>query len=391
MESYQNIGLLFYKHYFKDIDFRFYPENSGSEKANKKLVEESNEAKLKECNEGIYSSKLNKSNIPHISNQLSGFNLETCYPGLFTGSGYMHEASELGELKLGFYFDYTSGLPCIPGSSVKGILHNSFKHWDYIADLIKVLAQSGKFPELTNMKPLKKEEVDKLTDDIFGTQESKESIYKRDLFFDAFPVNTNEDGDFLKNDFITPHKNTRNPAMDAFTNPTPLQFLKVLPQVEFHFNFKLTDSGKLSANIKKALFKQILLDLGIGAKTNVGYGQFELSEEERLAKQEEKTELELKAKLAEIERKIEEKEAGKSEADKRILKGAKLKCKVVKIINNEVFFMFDWDNELEFKKKKSKITVELAEGNVVEIEIIEDFYVKKEVLFNSTITRISQN
>jgi CRISPR-associated protein Cmr6 len=35
------------------------------------------------------------------------------------------------------------------------------------------------------------------------------------------------------------------------------------------------DGVIFTSAIKKELFKQILLDLGIGAKTNVGYGQFE--------------------------------------------------------------------------------------------------------------------
>ena len=36
----------------------------------------------------------------------------------------------------------------------------------------------------------------------------------------------------------------------------------------------MEDGLVFSKIIKRELFKQILLDLGIGAKTNVGYGQF---------------------------------------------------------------------------------------------------------------------
>lgn len=277
MEAYQNIGLLFYKHYFNGVDFSYYPENTKVEKKEKKMVEKHNENLLKEHNKNIYSSVLNTNNIPYISDQLSGFSLVTCYPGLFTGSGYMHEASELGELKLGFYFDYSSGLPCIPGSSVKGVLHSAFVHWAYIIEIINELANMTRYseqPRLFKEISLNKVDMEELIDDIFGTEDTKESIYKRDLFFDSFPVSTDKENHFLKNDYITPHKNIKNPDLDPFTNPTPLQFLKILPEVEFRFSFRLTDSAKLTAKMKEEIFKQILLDLGIGAKTNVGYGQF---------------------------------------------------------------------------------------------------------------------
>jgi hypothetical protein len=63
--------------------------------------------------------------------------------------------------------------------------------------------------------------------------------------------------------------------MSPFTNPNPIQFLKVLSKVQFQFQFKLTDGGGLKAGQKEVLFKEILCYMGIGAKTNVGYGQFE--------------------------------------------------------------------------------------------------------------------
>jgi len=50
-------------------------------------------------------------------------------------------------------------------------------------------------------------------------------------------------------------------------------FLKVLPNVPFQFRFKLSNKG-WKADVKQAIFKTILLTIGAGAKTNVGYGQF---------------------------------------------------------------------------------------------------------------------
>jgi hypothetical protein len=57
--------------------------------------------------------------------------------------------------------------------------------------------------------------------------------------------------------------------------------MKVLPEVQFRFSFDVKDSpsGLLSSAQKLLLFRQLLLTLGIGAKTNVGYGHFQELEE----------------------------------------------------------------------------------------------------------------
>ena len=77
------------------------------------------------------------------------------------------------------------------------------------------------------------------------------------------------------NDFITPHET-------PFKDPTPIEFLKVLPNVEFTFFFKVVPisfKGKIITTSEILnLYKQILLDTGIGAKTNVGYGQLQHDE-----------------------------------------------------------------------------------------------------------------
>ncbi|MDR2473050.1 MAG: type III-B CRISPR module RAMP protein Cmr6 [Tannerella sp.] len=70
----------------------------------------------------------------------------------------------------------------------------------------------------------------------------------------------------LGTDYITPHP-------DPLKNPKPIKFLKILPEVEVTFRFQL-QNNLITAAKKESLFRQILLDFGIGAKTNVGYGQF---------------------------------------------------------------------------------------------------------------------
>ncbi len=355
-----NIGHLYYKQYFSRLKLH---KETGKPKLDSPINDEIYKLSL-----GDYSNLINDSIKEHH------FDLTTVYPGLLVGSGYIHEVGgkEIeSELKLGFYFDHTTGLPVIPGSSVKGLLRSAFKkaEGDYVKELIESLG-------IDCIKSVA--ELDKA---IFEG-ETGASIYNRDVFFDAYPVvSKNKNKTFFANDYITHHEN-------PLKNPNPIQFLKILPNVAFQFNFKLTNNGGLSADSKLELFKHILLDLGIGAKTNVGYGQFMISEKEKLKAARERVKRENNRIMEELEQKAKEKEASKTEAEKRLLKGTKHKCRVVDITKKEVFFMFDWDAELKFKKMKRRFSIELEINNIVEIEIIDDFYIRQEVLFSNTITII---
>jgi len=282
MNNCQNIGLLFYKRYFNDIDFS-------------KMESKENENKLRIVNDAITSSPLKPVKLNLEPMAIIDFTLTTIYPGLLIGSGYSHESSVKGELKLGFFFDYTTGLPCIPGSSVKGILRDACTKakGKYVISILNELHdRNGTAEEKENADWLNKnnriDEIFKCPGDdkdsefilhVFEGKKDKDDFLpfkERDIFFDAFPVDSsNKNKIFLGNDYITPHKHSKDPKLDPFTNPTPIQFMKILPQVKIQFNFHLT--GKVGdkdfpVNVKKELFRQILLDLGVGAKTNVGYG-----------------------------------------------------------------------------------------------------------------------
>lgn len=272
MNNFKNTGLLFYKYYFKEIDF----SNSESKE---------NENKLKIVNEAIASSSLDPVEINLEQLEIINFTLTTTYPGLLIGSGYSHESSVKGEFKLGFFFDYTTGLPCIPGSSVKGVLRDACEKVEgkYLLSILEELAageRNSKVKEQVSQflaDEKNKNGLKNFVQYVFIGKRNKDEFLPqkdRDIFFDAFPIaSNNENGKFLANDYITPHKHPTNPKLDPFTNPNPIQFLKVLPQVTFQFNFRLTNIG-LKKEIKLELFRQILLDLGVGAKTNVGYGHF---------------------------------------------------------------------------------------------------------------------
>ena len=143
-------------------------------------------------------------------------------------------------------------------------------------------------------RPLEDEEIDNedktkasfLALDMFeGKNENGECIpiYQRDSFFDAIPVSgdTNADGKLFAKDFITPHKN-------PFKDPEPICFMKIRSNVKFRFYFSLHDGDKdkdrvnVSKEEKLMLIKYLLYKNGLGAKTNVGYGQFKFSEDEML-------------------------------------------------------------------------------------------------------------
>jgi CRISPR-associated protein Cmr6 len=226
--------------------------------------------------------------------ELETFELTTTYPGLLCGVGYNHGISSESDFKVGFYFDHTTGLPIIPGSSVKGVLRSAFpgyirKDEDKLSkeekeefskryDFFRWMIEEVNRKENTGIARFSNKEIDVLEAFIFEGQDEKGeqiSYYKRDRFFDAYPVKSLEkDGYFLKNDYITPHINREKPEMSPFTSPNPIQFLKVLPQVKFQFQFKLLEGGGMKPEQKEALFKEILCFMGVGAKTNVGYGQF---------------------------------------------------------------------------------------------------------------------
>jgi len=264
-----NISWLFYKNYFSEIDF-----------LNPKR--ERNLTSLKTRNNRIINAS-----FYYIPNKLVQQTIETKvqYPGLVTGVGINHEANIEGEFKLGIHFNYTYGMPVIYGSSVKGLLRNAFPEEK------EIKTEKQKRLRESKTKLIRKYlgpgfeffNIDYLRDWIFeGKKRYREegeekqqnlSIYHRDIFFDAVIAQANSQKKILAPDSITPHVKS-----GILKNPIPLTFLKIAPGVKMEFRFDLKDSNiegiTLLKEQKLQLFKKILEDFGIGAKTNVGYGQF---------------------------------------------------------------------------------------------------------------------
>lgn len=204
-------------------------------------------------------------------------NMRVQAPGLLIGSGLAHGLPGSEEdVKTGLQFDYTSGLPVIPGSSVKGVIRSAFptikedKEQSNEADAEKLNYIKSLIADIPEFSSLVIEDNDILE---LGNQ----MFNHGDIFADALlvgygtrakqqvPVNQ-----ILTEDYITPH--TGGPL----AQPIPIKIVKVAPGVTFAFCFKFNETKigakVVSASMKKALCAAILQDLGVGAKTNVGYG-----------------------------------------------------------------------------------------------------------------------
>ena len=275
-----NIGLQYYKLYYEDARIRWSQESEQDKKQNQRV--------FKEKNDRIFCATLPPvKNIWAYSDQLARIDLTTTYPGLLLGSGLSHGSGLLGELKLGFFFDYTTGLPVIPGSSVKGVLRSTFPQF-YLKDFpdkAKQLTQLIQYylKEITE-KEWTATAIDELETFIFGTPDPGKGETNKArpgtlIFHDALPVDASRvptngkyENKFLGDDYITPHK-------QPLKNPVPIGFLKVLPGVVIRFQFALKEFKTkdevfvLDTENQKILFTKILEDFGVGAKTNVGYGQ----------------------------------------------------------------------------------------------------------------------
>lgn len=297
-----NLSWLLYKNYYSD--FFDWPNLNSKDSAIKSKIQQFFDKKNSAITGYIFEGST------ELVNSDFNFVLFTTYPGLLTGSGYNHEIGAIGEVKMGYFMDYTSGLPCLPGSTVKGVIRNAFpkisynkKEDNYTFDAeeksvewkiqeIKTIWISQMLEHLDDTTFLTKEydlsnfntalnlkKIYQLIVEIFegqqitnsdGKEEYKAmSIYSRDIFYDAMPISGNNNNKLFGMDAIAKHSKLTK-------NPVPINFFTILPEVAFKFNFDLKNGEHLTSQNKMKLFQKILLVNGIGAKANVGYGQLVL-------------------------------------------------------------------------------------------------------------------
>lgn len=204
-------------------------------------------------------------------------NMRVQAPGLLIGSGLAHGLPGSEEdVKTGLQFDYTSGLPVIPGSSVKGVIRSAFptikedKEQSNEADAEKLNYIKSLIADIPEFSALRFEDKDILE---LGNQMFNHGDIFADALLVGYGTRMKQHGpvkQVLTEDYITPH--TGGPL----AQPIPIKIVKVAPGVTFAFCFKFNETKigakVVSASMKKALCAAILQDLGVGAKTNVGYG-----------------------------------------------------------------------------------------------------------------------
>lgn len=219
-------------------------------------VYEANFTKIKKDKTGFFNSfiylsknKAYREAFDMRKNLMEGIGLSftmTTVSRLVFGMGYKHPT------EIGFMFDWTSGLPVIPGSSLKGAAR-------YAA-------------ETENHECLK---------EIFGAEKG-DARAGEVVFFPAYPC-LMDNKPFLEMDVMTPHYSeyysepAKNLPADWYS-PIPLHFLTVPAGTKYCFRlaYRKNLRDKESPLLKKAenMLKCALSEFGVGAKTNVFYGYF---------------------------------------------------------------------------------------------------------------------
>jgi len=267
-----NTGWLFYKKMYSFLNNNTRPDPSGENDEYNPYNISLNETGTEVLDTKFYEYKYYKGQ--------SSFVLKTIYPGLVIGLGYAHNAKNSPDnFDFGFFFDHTTGMPLISGSSVKGVIRSMFKRLEnefeqegviaFFKDIFMKYQIDGILANEkdTNIKILQEIE------NIIFTGQGCVTQYDRDKFFDAYILSGDDKDLILADDFITPHP-------DPFSDPIPNRMLKVRAGVSFEFSFDLYDSKLsndtvLTADNKKTILLEIIQFTGMGAKTNTGYGQFE--------------------------------------------------------------------------------------------------------------------
>jgi len=182
---------------------------------------------------------------------------------------------ETSPTEVGMLFDRNSGVPYIPASSVKGVVRYAYcvnfarKNPEKIAD--------GKFVD--------EKDIDGLIP-LFGSLDSKNSSRGGYAFMDVYA----EEAPEIIIDIMNPHfgkyykgDSTEGPVETE--DPVPIKFLAIEKGVVFKFRgfFLSTEAESYCEQLVEA-FVTALTELGIGAKTALGYGRFDHAQEKEFQK-----------------------------------------------------------------------------------------------------------
>lgn len=192
----------------------------------------------------------------------------------------------------GFILDRNTGLPCIPASTIKGVLRLACGLHIEQTEPDSVKEQRGKNGQSTGQWEIP--DTHPLFRRYFGDTDTgkKDSVRGQIAFLDAFPAALPQDGRLFKTDIMNPHfgkyyAGEQGPLETE--SPIPVKFLAVNSGVQFVFRCLALplperaadepDAGVFSPfdeqdekNVQ-ALFEIACTQLGFGGKTSVGYGR----------------------------------------------------------------------------------------------------------------------
>jgi CRISPR-associated protein Cmr6 len=191
----------------------------------------------------------------------------------------------------GLCFSKTLGVPIIPGSSIKGAMRRAAAKMLGIEDKVLVPAKGsgrltwdqGRTTE-DYLKGVEDREIkDKLLQwcALFGSA-SEAGIFdvlQAIPYLDAKPRSGQQ---LLMVDVVTVHHphyyqtslGRDHPSPSDRDDPTPIQFLSVRPGVEFLFAIRCEDPAWMKPIVN--ILRYTLQRVGLGAKTNAGYGRFKV-------------------------------------------------------------------------------------------------------------------
>jgi len=188
----------------------------------------------------------------------------------------------------GLILDHTSGMPYIPAAGQKGVLR--------LAHLINSLKNGDDWlsEEELRERGIVDENMNWLEDDssraLFGAGGSNDALAGRLNILDAYPLLPPELGEEILNPHYRDYyEGKRGPTEDQ--SPVPIKFLVVRPGAEFVFRILLRTPFSEAADIQQDKLEKIvhaglrrsITDIGMGAKTALGFGRFSLVAEQEPA------------------------------------------------------------------------------------------------------------
>lgn len=258
-----NFGLWFNKYIPRSDPFQ--KNNEKKEKVNyRNCVEKFEKTKKSELLQGLLDKKNadfdSFCNLFTPTHYLLNIKARLISP-LITGIGESHPG------EVGMVFDHSLGIPYLPASGIKGVHRLLFT----VAG-IKSLSE-----DLLKKESVEEKNIDEDIPAVYGTNENRGKV----IFLDTYP----EDVPDLHVDIMNPHYNKyyqsdekKVEAPRDNENPVPIQFLVVKPGTVFTFRTlvakNMINSEAVRDKIEKALLD--ILENGVGAKTSIGYGRFQV-------------------------------------------------------------------------------------------------------------------